>query len=254
MTHSSNQSRQLEPRTVDVFAVIDLDRTLLNTSALIELLYFQLHEHGYTSEQITKELAFIERQTGTSFSLFDHIEKTHSGEILESILESVLLQAEDGVLDAGVLLCKGTQRLLELLERSDVPHAILTYGNELDQAFKLTLVRKLLKKSEDELSAAITDEPKKAAWIAATWDDIDSTGAIAIPEAIAGVAHLRAQNIVIIDDKPANLDSDSLAVKGILVNNSETKPLGSMSTEDLAKAVETGVSLTQIANLQSVRS
>lgn len=255
MTNDSMLHRSgVKPRTVETFAVIDLDRTLLNTSALIELLYSQLLAHGFTSEQIAAELSFIEQQTGTSFSLFDHIEKTHSRELLESILEKVLLLAEDGDLDIDTLLCEGAARLLELLEHNDVPHVILTYGNEVDQAFKLSLVRKLLRKSEEGLPAAITDEPKKAAWISATWDDIDESGAIAIPEAIAGVGHLRARSVVIIDDKQSNLDSDNPAVKGILVNNLATRPSGSMSTDDLVRCIETGMSLTHIAHLQDARS
>lgn len=238
-----------EPRTVDTFAVIDLDRTLLNTDVLAELLYSQLHEYGFTPEQVAVELSFIQQQTGKSFPLFDHISKTHGSELLENILEKTLLLAEDGDLDADTLLCKGAAQLLELLERKDVPHAILTYGNELDQAFKLSLVRKLLRKTEQELPAAITDEPRKAAWIAATWDDIDQ-GAIAIPGPIAAIDGLRAHTIIIIDDKLSNLESDSKSVKGILVNNTESAPAGHMSTSDLVRHIDRGMSLGQIAQLQ----
>lgn len=241
-----------EPRLVETFAVIDLDRTLLNTGALVELLYAQFHEHGFTAEQITGELAFIEQQTGTSFSLFEYIETTHSKDLLESILEKVLLLAEDGVLDGDTLLCAGADRLLELLEYKDVPHAILTYGNELDQAFKLSLIRKLLGKTANELPAAITDEPKKAAWISATWDDVDQAGGIAVPEAIAGETRLRARNIVVIDDKQGNLDSDNPAVMGILVNNSEARPSSSTSTADLVEYLEAGMPLTNIAHFQAM--
>ncbi len=247
---SISKSYKPEPRLVETFVIIDLDRTLLNTDAWVNLVYLQLQKRGITPEQARHELDFTMQQTGTSFSLLEHIERTRGKVLLNDVMNDILLIAQNGELDPDELLYAGTAQLLNVLEARNVPFAILTYGNELDQTFKLDIVRALLGRNSDQLHGVVTDEPKKAAWIVRSWTDVTTQRGVGIPISIAKIEGLRASCIVILDDKKQNLEPSADFIKGILVDNSQQDSGGALSIITIVHHLESGSSLQEIAGIQ----
>lgn len=233
-------SHEHAPTVVDVFAVLDMDRTLLDTAAVTERLCRQLERHGVSSRQVDSDLRFIEAQVGQSFSLLDFLEAQYGSELFSVVKQEVQEQVELGEFSEG-LLCDGASELLESLENSGVPFAVLTYGEQANQDFKLSLLRNLLGRSTADLHAVVTEVPNKASWIAEEWAHDDG---FTIPAVMHASATLIAREIVVIDDKLANLTSGDRRIWGILVDNTGTSR---RTTLEVAKRLNERQSLTKVA-------
>jgi hypothetical protein len=236
-----------EPRFVDTFVVLDLDRTLLETDALVELLCMQLLNHGISREQIDADLLFIHRQKGASFKLLDFFEAQYGKGLFDIVKREILELAKNGELKEG-LLCEGAPELIGKLGASSTPFCVLTYGEEHSQRFKLELVEQLFGQDEVQLHAVVTKETNKAAWIEKNWQH-DESGRVVVPNDGYASSELRATTVVVIDDKLSNLKSGDDRIRGILVNNGNDRPKDSLSTADVAKLITHGVPLDEIAQV-----
>ena len=83
MTDPSPYNRELEPRVVEELAVLDLDRTLINTSKITELVFSFLAKSGVEPGRIYEAMEYVEAQSGNSFFLFDYIEAEFSKNYLK---------------------------------------------------------------------------------------------------------------------------------------------------------------------------
>ncbi len=250
----THERHGMEPRVVETFVVLDLDRTLLDTDNLIGLLYDQLRTKGLDSSQLLQDQEFIHDQTGKSFSLLEHLTYRYGQQLIDEAMLEVLQLAERGEIPKEILFCPGAEELLNYLDDNAIPHAVLTYGEQTFQRFKMSVVRSVLGKTENSLPATITSESKKAEWISHTWEG-DGTGErFHVPTSISGGEQIQTSNVVIIDDKLGNITSENEHVNGILVHNAQVRPTGSLSTADLAEYLQAGLSLHRIARLQSLNS
>lgn len=239
------QHHEIEPRHVETMAILDLDRTLLNTPVLVDMLLLQLHDHGFEPNEVRTHMEFIHSQAGASLSLrsffeanFDDGESLYAS-VWQDILD--LAKAEEAL--RHELLYVGTAELLDTLEQKDIPYAILTFGNELDQSLKLKLTRTLLEREEDGLSATITQVPNKARWVESEWVEHDG---LQVPADIYGREPIVAENVVIADDKRTNLEATNPNVKGVLVDNTGATE-GAMTIVELAAAIADGEHLVDLA-------
>lgn len=249
--HEPNETSERSPRKVDTFAVLDLDRTLMHTGVLTDLLCMQLLNHGVSIDQVRKDIDFVRRSDGMSFSTLDYIQAQYGPARYASVMHEIEARVKEGEY-ADELLCDGTRELLSALEERDVPFAVLTYGERINQEFKLTLLRHMVNRSAKQLHATVTSESNKASWIASDeWRQAGTEG-FAVPAFIYPQAELHARHVVVIDDKRTNLESDSDAVLGILVDNA--KGSGALTTAEVAHMLADGMDLVAIADVSSARN
>ena len=252
MTHNEPmyERHNMEPRIVETFTVLDLDRTLLDSDTLVGLLYNELQKLGIPADELNLDQAFARDQTGNSFSLLEHLVHEYGQELVTGAMQSVRDLAQNGELPAEAIVCPGANELLDYLDDNNIPHAILTFGENDYQQFKIEVVRAVLGKTEATLPATITSEPKKAEWISHTWEGDGSGERFHVPVSISGDEQIQASYVVVVDDKSSNITSQNEHVKGILVNNTQVRPTGSLSTADLAEYLQAGLSLGRISDLQ----
>jgi hypothetical protein len=246
--YETGERAEYMPRSVETFAVLDLDRTLLESGVLVDLMCMQLLNHGVSIEQVQKDIDFVRRNNGQSFSMLDFLEAQYGQEKYMSIMQEIEEQVKNGELTSE-LLCEGTQELLAALDAHDVPYAVLTYGERLNQEFKVTLLRHMVNRGTKQIHATVTSESKKATWIAGIEWKADGKEGFAVPAFVYPQADLHAKHIVVIDDKLANLESDDDAVRGILVDN--TKGSSALTTADVARMLAEGTDLLAIAEASS---
>ncbi len=246
MTDPTPINRELEPRIVDELVVLDLDRTLINSSVVQQLVLSSLGHHGVSADRIEEAMAYAEAQTGNSFFLFDYIEEHFSGDILEVIVKDIM-NNDDLLEDWPDLLCLGADKLIDALQEQGTPCMILTYGEDNYQQFKIDLFRKLVASTSDELPAIITGTSNKSEWVASEWfNDDHELGEI--PASVMGEP-LLVGIVTVVDDKVGNLQTSDERVVGVLVDNNTDPAPGVVSTAELANAAVSGIHLREIASL-----
>jgi hypothetical protein len=232
-----------EPRDVEAFAVLDLDRTLLNTDALVDAMFLALLNHGIGEEQVQIDLMFVNSKAGQSFSLMEYFIAEHGRPLYELVMQDVTDLAATDERFAHRLLIPGTIGLLDALDESDIPYMIMTFGETENQEFKLRLLSASLDKQRNELNALITSEPKKADWIMSTWMGED--GRFHVPSLAPAQTPLIADEVIVVDDKAHNVRSDGKSY-GILVDNTDEPVPGTVSTLDIAVALRNGMRLQDL--------
>lgn len=245
MTEPKPVNFEDEPRIVDEVVVLDLDRTLLDSSAVTQLVLESMAHHGVGANRITEAIEYVESQTGNSFYLFDYIEREFSAATLEAIVKEImqndalLMELKDD------LLCPGADKLVYALESQGTPALILTYGEQNYQSFKIDLFRKLVGKSNKELPGIVTDVANKSKWVEENWfirpDELGE-----VPIEIRGET-LLARLVSIVDDKISHLQATDSRVVGALVDNRIPPAEGVATTLELADAVSGGVHIFEIA-------
>jgi len=223
----------------------------MNSGVLTDLLCMQLLNHDVSIDQIRKDIDFVRRSDGMSFSTLDFILAQYGTAKYTSVMHEI----EEIVKEGGLkdeLLCNGTIELLNALEAQDVPYAVLTYGERINQEFKLTLLRHMVNRSARQLHATVTSESNKASWIASGEWKVEGENGFTVPAFIYPQADLHANYVVVIDDKLSNLESDDDAVLGILVDNA--KGTNALSTAEVARLLTEGMDLRAIANISATRT
>jgi hypothetical protein len=184
-----------------VIVALDIDRTLLDTTYLLEKLYEQSLMSG-ADRAIIDQLKVEEiASRGNNFDLISQLDSYSALPSVES-----MYQYTDNILYRGV------KELLDQLMRSQMQFVLLTYGTQLGQSYKIKLIEHAL---GEELSFHITDEPNKAAWL----ESIETDGTFAI-HLDNRPSVLKAQEVILIDDKESNLQTLHPHIRTILVDNS----------------------------------
>lgn len=246
MTEPKPANFEHEPRIVDEVVVLDLDRTLLDSSAVTQLVLASMTRHGVSADRISEAIKYVEAQKGNSFHLFDYIEREFSFATLDAIVDEIM--QNDTLLLAlkNDLLCPGADMLVYALEEQGTPAMVLTYGEQNYQSFKIDLFRKLIGKSNKELPGIVTHVANKSMWIQENWfTRQDELGEVPV-DIMGGTLLTRVVSIV--DDKISNLQSTDDRVVGVLVDNRAKAGQGVISTWELAETVAGGLHIFELAS------
>lgn len=242
-----DMKHELESRTVDYFAVLDLDRTLLDSDKIVRLMCEALPRFGVDEQAAQDDLDSMRAATGRSLSAFEFLAGRHGDETVRLLVSDMFQRAENGRLDDKDLLYGDSSvRLLDELDERDIPFAVLTYGEQDYQEFKLALYRILTGRYGDRLPAVVTDEPRKGDWIHGHWSD-GSDDHMRVPADFTGDDTIVAREVVIIDDKLHNLESPDGVVKGIHIDNRHDRPAGRVTIQQVVEQLQSGVGLNEIA-------
>jgi len=234
---------ELEPRRVDTFVVLDLDRTLLHSDNLIAVLCKELHNHGVSLEEIEEVSAYIFTQIGTSFSGTGYITEKYGEEMLNAVMADAMAKAEAGELEE-ILLYPGTRELLDQLDEIGTPFGVLTFGEQRNQQFKIDLLRAILKRPAERLPATVTSEPSKSHWMHDSWEQDD--GLFMIPADFTHSQAVTAEHLVTLDDKLVNLYSYDENVRGILIANQENAAQG-VPIAKIVEALRAGITIKELS-------
>ena len=251
MTEPQPTNHENQPMIVDEVVVLDLDRTLLNSSAVTQLVLESMALHGVSEDRIQEAIAYVEAQTGNSFHLFDYIERQFSIATLDEIVGE-LMQNEPLLHGRkNELLCAGADTLVYALEAQGTPAMLLTYGDQNYQSFKIDLFRKLIDRTNTQLPGIVTDVANKAMWVGENWfSRPDGLGEV--PVKILKQIVL-ARMVSVVDDKISNLESTDERVVGVLVDNRTAITEGVLSTLELAEAVAGGMHIFEFADEREER-
>ena len=232
----------------ELFVVLDLDRTLLATDHLTTLMCdYLVRAGGVTEADAHDALAVIRASHGQSFSTLAYMAQRFGSDPVDRMVDQLQKDAYDGRLSDGRLLYEGASvRLLDALDAQGVPFAVLTYGERINQEFKLSLYRNLTARNKATRPAVVSNQPRKGDWIHAHWYD-RANGHMTIPGEFTGARTMRVRRVIIIDDKLANLESPDGMVAGIHIDNSLEPAAGRWSLAALLGQIEEGHELTSIA-------
>lgn len=240
-----------EPRIVEEVAILDLDRTLIHSSFVVELVLAELVHYGVSLERVGSAINYVESQAGSSFELFDYIEREFSPQVLAAVVSSV--QKGEAMLDEAMrnrLLCDGADALIDALEDRRVPYVILTYGEDRYQNFKIALFNGLINRLPGSVPAIVVNANNKSHWVQDSWFKSSEGELGEIPRGVIQEGAVLPRSVTIIDDKKEHLNSDDDRILGILVNNeSLAQSSGAMSTRAVADAVTKGMTLKELAYL-----
>lgn len=101
-------------KIIDEIVVLDLDRTLLNTGLVTDMLLTRLLQHGVTEEQLDAMKSYVASQTGNSLDLFAWLENEVENISIDTLVEDVLHRITPD--QDSILLCKGAAELIAMLE------------------------------------------------------------------------------------------------------------------------------------------
>lgn len=188
-----------------IFQLIDLDRTLFDTSRFAKL--------------ITNEIN--RTQPGIGDSLNDQFEKAYKEEITFFLLRYLREQMGDGPFEslvamiveregADTFFLPGAKERMQFANKlSDLrpAWAILTYGDAVDQFMKINIL------GLGEIPMLLTDTPDKGA-IIASWQNADGT--FSLPDQAGGEI---VDTITFEDDKLRAFDNLPLGAKGLWITD-----------------------------------
>lgn len=248
MTDPTPFNYEQSPLLVEEFAAVDLDRTLIHTPAVTDLVLRSLEQYGVDLETIDEMCRYVNEQAGASFDLFAYINEMVPSIDLEVATEDLLAVGYSASAKKE-LLCDGAESLIHFLQDPGcgIPFVVLTYGKPDYQDFKIRLLRNLLEQFSNEgLNAIITDATNKAAWAEAEWFDADD-GYGMVPAGVAGNRAYQIKRLIIIDDKPGHLVAEDARIRGVLVDNESGADV--LRTIDVVRELGVGRTLTEIADM-----
>lgn len=218
-------------RRVPLFVVFDLDRTLLDTNAFVELIWHVLPRLGMMRHDIEalkdKELSL----RGQQFDLINEVAERVSGSLDREQLAARLVETAN----SWPIVYEGVSGLLEDLERHDVPVAIMTYGSEFSQQIKLQTFQGSLEGKRSMPPVLIVDHQEKARWIDQNAAVAEGSGRI-VPLELSGGKDIIASRIAVVDDKQPNLDTDADDIRGVLIDNQSSSGSRGMRIGELTAA------------------
>ncbi len=209
-----------------LFQLIDLDRTLFDTSAFVKALTDEIDriEPGMGTELDARfEEAYKKEVT---FFVLRHLRKEKGDAWLEDLVARVV--AERGA--ESFMLPGARERLLfaDTYAGNQPAWGILTYGDEVDQRMKLRIA------GLESAPLLITDTPDKGS-IIASW--LQPNGTFKLPDSFGGalVEHLTFE-----DDKLRAFQSLPVGVTALWVTNAQ---------QDFAKGVVIPEEIIPVDNL-----
>jgi hypothetical protein len=184
-----------------LIVVLDIDRTIFDTSRFLECLYEESVRIGADKVMIDQLHREEQQARGRSFDVVSRLVACNS-------LPSVKSMYSYG----DRVLYDGVKELINHLRRDDVVTVLLTYGNSFAQQYKIDIIFNTL---GFRLPYHITTEPNKAAWLERNETDMG----FEIPTDENG-SMLVGKSLVLIDDKEVNLQTQHPRLHTIFINNS----------------------------------
>lgn len=214
---------------VEIFICVDVDRTVLRSMRffkeyVVPVWYDIAFIHGEDPQIVAAEHTLIDRivlETSrgegraydymhTYFEAFPGKRSLTIDAIGERILDS--LRDENGLLQESrieTILAENTVKTLQKLRNPPLTTwGFYTTGGDDTQHLKLYVINRILSEVAGLDSAGgITASEHKAKDIA-SWRGSD--GSFSIPKDVAGIPGVRANHVVLIDDKPKNFQGENL--------------------------------------------
>ncbi len=213
--------KERSPRFVERFVVIDMDRTLFATDNFGTYVYdvFGLDD----DERQAAEQAVLSSK-GSGFDTFGYLQQRHPGKLQR-------FSGEAGELDVGsmadwlverhglqqlqdALLLPGARELFRVLDERELPHGVLTTGEDSYQQLKAAVLRRLL--DRPGLPVMVVDganvPDKTAMLVDACWQETSQY--FLLPVQLSGEL-IAARNLVVIDDKDENLASPHASIHAV---------------------------------------
>lgn len=192
-----------------LFQVIDLDRTLFDTSKFAKLITDEVNKlHPGVGSDLDQKFEDAYKND-TTFFMLRHLREEMGDTAFEQMVQEVVMR--EGV--DSLLMPGAKERLLFAHEVSDSLPAwgILTYGDEIDQLMKLQLV------GLQEAPTLILSTPNKSEAIH-TWQNDDGT--FTLPAVFGGAT---VDSITLEDDKLRAFIGMPENVTGIWMVNTQNK-------------------------------
>ncbi|MEO5950254.1 MAG: hypothetical protein ABIQ04_02290 [Candidatus Saccharimonadales bacterium] len=222
-------------KVIEIFFVLDFDRTLGNTDLLFDI--FQSVTETNTSFSVN-QLAAGRREVeskGESFDVIDYVKSELSSDNKSSVwhgIEGLFIKSSN----QADCMMPGAQELLAILDETHKSYGILTYGGEQWQTLKIKAT------GLTYVPMLVTDSYAKGKLIS-TWRQPDGT--FQIPDSLSKGQGLIAKKIVLIDDKkqnfdhlPANCTGFYIVGKTTYTDNKFSKPpKGVIEVENLLEVI-----------------
>lgn len=241
-----SRNHELEPfRDTEVFVVLDLDRTMLDTDKLNRLLCMYIEKTHDASPDDGDPYEYTLAREGESFSLVPYMIKRYSQEAFDTATLRLKAGVEQSEGAENDIIYPGVRELIDELDAQGIDHGILTYATDVEnQKFKLDIWHHCIGRSYDRIEAIITELDKKGEWIEDHWRDPRSTQNdphFIVPSDLSENDRIRARYILIVDDKFKNIRSDHKHIIGYRVDNSANTPSASGgSVVDLLDILQRG--------------
>lgn len=176
----------------DRLFVLDLDRCLI-TDRAYKVLDDVVATSGIVNPSIFREARQKREASGGSFDSIGWLiqQDDFSEQQRTQLLAQYVEQARS--LGGDALLAPGARQLLEKLQRSVIPHMIMTYGGQANQRAKLQAA------ALENVPSMIVDHKNKAGYIARWWDE--TTGLYTVP--MDNNDSLQVRTVILVDDKAA---------------------------------------------------
>lgn len=249
MTEELTMSRnhELEPfRDTEVFIVLDLDRTMLDTDKLNHLLCTYIDKTNDASPEDGDPYEYTLAREGESFSLVPYLIQRYSQAAFDTATLHLKAGAEQSEGTKDDIIYPGVRELIAELDAQGIDHGILTYATDIEnQKFKLDIWHHFIGRTHDRIEAIITELDKKGEWVEDHWHDPESTQHdphFIVPSDLSENDRIRARYILIVDDKFKNIRSDHKHIIGFTVDNTASTPSASGgSIGDLVDILQAGV-------------
>lgn len=224
---------------VAVFAALDVDRTLLDSEALVMMMTDTLGSFGVGPDEAKRAYDEIVAQDGASLPLLDYFERTFGNEVTDRLVAEILSDVRNNPDYGSRLMYDGaSERIVRELGKQGVAYTLLTFGEVRSQRFKLDIINTVL--GENPPRAVITNQPRKAEWLEGAM--VERGNGLELPIELT-VEPILTDVVVIVDDKRVNLSSSTERIRGILIDNGAPD----RSTAWLADELEAGRPLEAIA-------
>lgn len=185
-------------KQIETFYLLDFDRCLGNVTELYGLLVRVLEAMGVTTAH---QLAQVREQVESTGGSFDAVRYLFTSGLLEEATYLELRQRYEAAADVSKLRNPGASELIEVLSARGEQYGILTYGGDLWQQTKLAGARL------GHIPHLVTQVKQKGALVRG-WQSVE--GGFILPGELSAEP-LRAQALVLIDDKAVSFDGFPVA-------------------------------------------
>lgn len=220
----------------DVYVVLDLDRTLLDTTKLVLLVAQILNALGVSKVELAKIYAHIRQQDGNQFDYNVYMREVLGDETVNAMIDQLTKQLESGDIDASELFYDGVAETFDALDTAGIPYGIVTAGGEETQTLKLTLLRAVFKRN---IPARIVASTGKAMLAQEGWY-VPNQSEFIVPKDLSAGDSVVAQRIAVVDDKPENLVTDNKHIATYLIDNTRQVGKDTLTMVEFAKMVSEG--------------
>jgi hypothetical protein len=211
LRHSNPESPHVTPEkltdSVDTLLVIDLDRNIIRTEVLAEIISGALDANGISKDVIER----LKKETEASGGSFDHfatLRENYDDEVIDKVyaevVEAVRARRDLPYEDDDCLFYRGVRELVAGSEEDGMKRVFVTRGGEENQTLKLAEVLGLDMSKELYSILSLDGKESKAEMCVKAYDQ--ESGEFVFRWFHNGPAEgLRARFVVVIEDKAREL-------------------------------------------------